>query len=66
MLKSVEAPLASLPKIKTYYGCAQNMVMLSGVGDTCSQPATPANPKWPTGSGKRSNPRLLDPPSNFC
>ena len=39
-------------------------------GTTCNvaPPATPhrkLNPKWPTGSGNRSNLRLLDPPNNF-
>merc|ERR1712013_831417 len=26
----------------------------------------PGAPKWPTGSGKGSNPRLLSAPVNFC
>ena len=29
-------------------------------------PNRPLNPKWPTGSGKGSNPRLLGAPVNFC
>ena len=40
----------------------------SGAGGTRSPPATPncpLNPKWPTGSGKRLNLRLFDPPINF-
>ena len=48
----------------------------SGAGGTRSPPATPYRlqrrtacqwaPKWPTGSGKGSNPRLLGAPVNFC
>ena len=48
----------------------------SGAGGTRSPPATPHRlqrrtacqwaPKWPTGSGKGSNPRLLGAPVNFC
>ena len=40
----------------------------SGAGGTRSPPATPPRPlypKWPMGSGNRSNLRLLDPPINF-
>ena len=40
----------------------------SGAGDTRSTPTTPNCPlnlKWPTGSGKRLNLMLFDPPINF-
>ena len=41
----------------------------SGKRSTCSPSATPhrlLNAKWPTGSGNRSTPRLLDPTNKFC
>ena len=45
----------------------------SGEGGTRTQPAThakskwpPGALKWPAGSEKRSDPRLLEPPINFC